>query len=78
MFEKKEHKMFSALISRNGKPAFWTPMFSGAKKSARNYLEAHEDAEECSLYRGQRFVKTVYRPGENHKDFPDGVYKGIK
>jgi hypothetical protein len=78
MFEKKDYKMFSALISRNGKPAFWTPKFSGSEKKAQEYLATQKDAVECSLYRGQRFVKTVYRPGENHKDFPNGVYKGIK
>ena len=63
MFETKAHPMFRALITRNGKPAFWTPMFSGAEKSARNYLETHEDATECSLYKGprQRFVGTVKR-----------------
>ena len=53
-------------------------MFSGSEKKAQEYLATQKDAVECSLYRGQRFVKTVYRPGENHKDFPNGVYKGIK
>ena len=66
MFETKAHPMFRALITRNGKPAFWTPMFSGAEKSAQNYLELHEDAAECSLYKGprQRFVKTVKRKSD--------------
>ena len=64
MFEKKEHKMFSALIKRNGKEAFWTPMFSGAEKRAQDYLGLHEDAAECSLYHGQRFVKTVKRKSD--------------
>ena len=78
MFETKEHEMFSALIKRPNRESFWTPMFSGAEKKAQEYLATQKDAVECSLYRGQRFVKTVYRPGENHKDFPNGVYKGIK
>ena len=78
MFEKKEYKMFSALIRRPNRDPFWTSRFSGSEKKAQEYLATQKDAVECSLYRGQRFVKTVYRPGENHKDFPNGVYKGIK
>ena len=56
--------MFRALITRNGKPAFWTPKFSGAEKKAREYLATQKDAEECSLYHGQRFVKTVKRKSD--------------
>ena len=80
MFETKAHPMFRALIKRPNRDPFWTSMFSGSEKKAQEYLATQKDALECSLYKGprQRFVKTVYRPGETHKDFPTGVYKGIK
>jgi len=61
MFETKEHKMFSALIKRPNNASFWTPKFSGSEKKALEYLAAQRDATECSLYLGQRFVKTVKR-----------------
>ena len=61
MFETKEYDMFSALIKRPNKESFWTPKFSGAEKKAREYMALQKDAAECSLYLGQRFVKTVRR-----------------
>jgi hypothetical protein len=64
MFETKEHEMFSALIKRPNRESFWTPKFSGAEKKAQEYLATQKDAVECSLYRGQRFVKTVKRKSD--------------
>ena len=61
MFEKKEHNMFSALIKRPNRDPFWTSRFSGSEKKAQEYLATQKDAVECSLYQGQRFVKTVKR-----------------
>jgi len=64
MFETKEHEMFSALIKRPNRESFWTPKFSGAEKKAQEYLATQKDAVECSLYLGQRFVKTVKRKSD--------------
>jgi|TARA_R100001086_G_scaffold205853_1_gene121677 hypothetical protein len=64
MFETKEHEMFSALIKRPNRGSFWTPKFSGAEKKAQEYLATQKDAVECSLYLGQRFVKTVRRKSD--------------
>ena len=61
MFETKAHPMFRALIKRPNRDPFWTSRFSGSEKKAQEYLATQKDAVECSLYRGQRFVKTVKR-----------------
>ena len=53
--------MFSALIKRPNRDPFWTSRFSGSEKKAQEYLATQKDAVECSLYQGQRFVKTVKR-----------------
>jgi len=56
--------MFSALIKRPNRDPFWTSRFSGSEKKAQEYLATQKDAVECSLYHGQRFVKTVKRKSD--------------
>ena len=50
--------MFSALVKKNGR-AWWTPMYAGGKRAAKEFMRSNPHAVECSIIQQGRFVTTV-------------------